>query len=259
MDERILKKIGEGLYSAAKTKIRKPVISHKYPDFSISEAYKVQKYMLNAYINDGYKFSGRKVGMTSDAMRAQFNINEPDYGYIFNELKYENDTLIDVSEFLDPMIEAEIAFVLKNDLDGENVTAHDVLNNTEYVVAALEIIDARTQHFDTTIEDSIADNASFGAYIIGDTILEPYEKDLSLLGIVAEKNNKQVTTSSGASVMGNPANAVAWLANKMKSLGEPLRSGEFVLSGSFISAIPVERGDVITIKYGGLGEVRAKF
>ena len=98
----------------------------KYPDFSISEAYKVQKYMLNAYINDGYKFSGRKVGMTSDAMRAQFNINEPDYGYIFNELKYENDTLIDVSEFLDPMIEAEIAFVLKNDLDGENVTVHDL-------------------------------------------------------------------------------------------------------------------------------------
>lgn len=259
LDEKILKDLGKDLYVAACTKERKPIISHIYPNFSVDDAYKVQKYMIECYINDGYHFSGRKVGMTSDAMRKQFCINEPDYGYLLEEFKYENDSQINVEDFLDPMIEAEIGFVLNADLDKSDVTAEDVLRATDYIVAALEIIDARTQHFDTTIDDSIADNASFGAYIIGDTILAPKEKDLSLLGIVVEKNNKQLTTSSGASVMGNPANAVAWLANKMRTLGEPLKKGEFVLSGSFISAIPVKAGDIVTIRYGGLGEMRAKF
>lgn len=259
MDKATLKQLGAELYHSAKTRERSPVISKMYPDFSVEDAYEVQRHMLECYSNDGYHFSGRKVGMTSSAMREQFGIEEPDYGYLIEECKYENDAQLDCGAFLDPMVEAEIAFVLKDDLDQENVSAADVRAATEYIVAALEIIDARTQHFDTTIQDSIADNASFGAYVTGDIILSPEDKDLSLLGIIVEKNNKQITTSSGASVMGDPANAVAWLANKMKSLGEPLKKGEFVLSGSFISAIPVKAGDVVAVRYGGLGEMRVGF
>lgn len=259
MDKALLTELGKDLYEAAKTKKKKPVISKMYHDFDFRDAYEIQKYMLRSYLDDGYHYSGRKVGMTSEAMRKQFGIDEPDYGYIFRELKYENDSLFSTNDFLEPMVEAEIGFVLKEDLEKEKVTAEDVLAATEYIVAALEIIDARTEHFDTTIADSIADNASFGAYVTGDVILEPHQKDLSLIGMVVEKNDIQITTSSGASVMGNPANAVAWLANKMNELGAPLRTGEFILSGSFISAIPVFNGDTITVKYGGLGEMRARF
>lgn len=259
LNKATITQLGEGLFEASKTRKKMPVISHQYPDFSIEEAYEIQKVMIDCYVKDGYHFSGRKVGMTSDAMRKQFNINEPDYGYLFEELKYQNGDIIDVENFLDPMVEAEVAFVLKEALEMDNVTARDVLHATDYIVAALEIIDARTQHFDTTIADSISDNASFAAYVVGDEIMHPYEKDLSLLGMVVEKNGKQVTSSSGASVMGDPANAVAWLANKMKSLGTPLKAGEFVLAGSFVSAMPVKKGDFINIKYGGLGEMRVMF
>lgn len=215
--------------------------------------------MLDHYLEDQYHFSGRKVGMTSHAMREQFHIHEPDYGYIFQELKFENGSKIDITQFLDPMVEAELAFVLKEDLNRPDITAEDVLSATEYVTAALEIIDARTQHFDTTIADSIADNASFAAYVTGDTILSPLSVDLSLVGIIAEKNGNQIATSSGASVMGNPACAVAWLANKMYALGEPLKKGEFILSGSFISAVPVKPGDLIHMKYGHFGEIQILF
>lgn len=259
MKQEIIKNLGKSLYYAAKTKKNIPAISHQYKDFPIDDAYKIQKNMLEHYLADGYHFSGRKVGMTSQAMREQFGIDEPDYGYLFDELKFGNGSQLDMREFLAPMVEAELAFVLKEDLDKPDVTVEDVLAATDYVTAALEIIDARSQHFDTTIADSIADNASFAAYVIGDTILPPESKDWSLIGMIAEKNGKQITTSSGASVMGNPACAVAWLANKMYSLKEPLKKGELILSGSFISAIPVDAGDLVTVKYGGFGELRVIF
>lgn len=259
MKNETIAQLGQALYNAAATKQRIPVISRQYTDFSIEESYQVQKSMLQSYLADGYHFSGRKVGMTSQAMRDQFCIDEPDYGYLFDELKFQNGSILDITQFLDPMVEAELAFVLKEDLNKAGITVEDVLDATEYVVGALEIIDARTQHFDTTIADSIADNASFAAYVTGDTILSPYEKDLSLIGMVAEKNGRQVTTSSGASVMGNPANAAAWLANKMQTLGEPLKKGEFILAGSFISAIPVQQGDLVSVKYGSFGELRVMF
>lgn len=259
MKQETQKLLGKQLYQAAKTKKSIPVISHKYQNFTIGEAYQVQSYMVNQYLEDHYHLSGRKVGMTSRAMQEQFDIHEPDYGYLFEELKFGNNSNIDITQFLEPMVEAELAFVLKEDLNKPDITAEDVFSATEYITAALEIIDARTQHFETTIADSIADNASFAAYVTGDTILSPSSVDLSLVGLIAEKNGKQVTTSSGASVMGNPACAVAWLANKMYALGDPLKKGEFILSGSFISAIPVNPGDQIHIKYGHFGEIQILF
>lgn len=259
MNQQLIQKLGQGLYQAAKTRKSMAVISKAYPEFSIEDAYRIQREMLGCYLADGYHFSGRKVGMTSEAMRQQFEINEPDYGYLLEELKFENNAYLPMEQFLEPMVEAEIAFMLKEDLDKEEVTAEDVLDATEYVVAACEIIDARTQHFDTTIADSVSDNASFAAYVLGDTVLDPRERDMSLIGMVVEKNGRQITTSSGASVMGDPANAVAWLANRMKALGEPLRKGELILSGSFVSAIAVQAGDQVRIKYGGLGEMRVNF
>lgn len=259
MDKRLIDELGQALYQAAMSKHAYPVISHTYPDFDIPDAYLVQKSMLEQYLAGGYHFSGRKVGMTSQAMREQFQIDEPDYGYLIEELKFQNGSTLDASQFLDPMVEAELAFVLNKNLEKPGITPLDVLSSTEYIVPALEIIDARTQHFDTTIADSIADNASFAAYVTGDTVFAPFDRDLSLIGMIVEKNGAQVTTSSGASVMGNPACAVAWLANKMQELGEPLQKGELILSGSFVSAVPVNTGDSITVKYGGLGEIAIKF
>lgn len=259
MKKEVISKLGTDLYEAATRREPIPVISHDHDDFTIADAYDVQRSMLKNYVDAGYHFSGRKVGMTSLAMQEQFDIDEPDYGYLFEEFKFQNGSQINIGQFIDPMVEAELGFVLKEDLIGGNIEAKDVLSATDYIVACMEIIDARTQHFDTCIADSIADNASFAAYIVGDEIIKPFERDLSLVGMVVEKNNKQVTTSSGASVMGNPVNAVAWLANKMIDFEEPLKAGEFILSGSFISAIPVQKNDVINVKYGGFGDLKVEF
>lgn len=234
--------------------------SHLYPAIDDDDAYAIADEIVKHYIADGYTVSGKKVGLTSKAMRDLGGIYEPDYGVIFNELCYCNEGEIPAANFVQPAVEAEIGFKLKADLVGENITPEDVLRATEYIVPCLELVDVR-QRMDVPrkVYDSIADNASFGAYVIGDTPIMPYEVDLGLIGYVYEHNNRQAEVACGAAVLDHPANAIAWLANKFMSKGDPLRAGEFVLSGSAITMQMAKAGDNFRCRYGRFGEVSVNF
>lgn len=234
--------------------------SHLFPNIDDDDAYAIADEIVKYYLADGYTIAGKKVGLTSQAMRNLGGIYEPDYGIIFNELCYCNESTIEVSKFVQPAVEAEIGFKLKHDLLGENITPADVLRATEYVVPCLELVDVR-QRMDVPrkVFDSIADNASFGAYVIGDTPIKPYAIDFGLVGYVYEQNNRQKEVACGAAVLDHPVNAIAWLANKFAAKGNPLRAGEFVLSGSAITMQMANAGDNFRCRYGRLGEVSVNF
>lgn len=260
MTEEQIREQGRVHYESIKNHVPVTPPSHIYPSIDDDDAYGIADEIVKNYLADGYTISGKKVGLTSKAMRDLGGIYEPDYGVIFNELCYRNEGDIIASHFVQPAVEAEIGFKLKDTLDGENITAEDVLLATEYIVPCLEIVDVR-QRMDVRrkVYDSIADNASFGAYVIGDTPIMPYEVDLGLIGYVYEHNNRQTEVACGAAVLDHPANAIAWLANKFASKGDPLRAGEFVLSGSAITMRMAKAGDNFRCRYGRYGEVSVNF
>lgn len=255
MNKKQIKEVGASLYQATvdKQKIEAPVIT--YPDMSYQDAYAIQRVMVSEYEKHGYHASGKKIGLTSTAMRKLAMINEPDYGILFRELRFENGSKIRRDLFVAPSIEAELAFFLREDLAGDRITPEEVLDKTAYVTAALEIVDMRQDFRGKSVLNSIADNACFGGYVLGDVTIPPKVVDLGLLGMVFYKNGDPIDSACGAAVMDHPAIAAAWLANKMVELGNPLRAGELVLTGSFIQAIPMEQGDTIRALFGHVGEV----
>lgn len=234
--------------------------SYLYPDMGYDDAYAIASAMVKEYQKAGFTASGKKVGLTSNVMRKHAGISEPDYGIIFHELCYSNESDVEFEKFAQPLIEAELCFKLSKDLQGESISVEQVLASTEYIVPALEIVDIR-QKIDKPrkIFDTVADNASFGAYVLGDTPIKPYQIDLGLVGFVFEHNNHQVEVSCGAAVLDHPAKSVAWLAKRFTQLGNPLKAGEMVMSGSAITILAAQKGDNFRCRYGRLGEVSANF
>lgn len=232
-----------------------------FPDISYEDAYAIQRCFIKHLIEKGFNVSGKKVGLTSNAMRKTANIYEPDYGYIFSDLCYCNESEIPFSSFIQPRIECEIAFKLKKDLDKHNITREDVIDATRYVVCSMEICDFRIfrDKFQRKIQDSIADDAAFGGYILGDNPVAVSSYDLSTIPYEFYVNNKQVEVSCGAAVYNNPIDSVVWLANTFYKIGAPLKKEELILSGSAVASVPIRQGDNLRCKYGKLGEVSCTF
>jgi 2-oxopent-4-enoate/cis-2-oxohex-4-enoate hydratase len=174
-------------------------------------------------------------------------------------MRYDTGAAIEMAGLIQPRIEGEIAFVLKRDLVGPGLTATDVLSATEHVIPCLEIVDSRIDRWDIHIQDTIADNASCGSFVLGSTPVDPRDIDLCLVGMVIEKNGELAATGVGAAVQGSPVNAVVWLANRLGSMGVPCRAGELILSGSLAALIPVALGDRLRAEFGGLGQCEASF
>ena len=256
-----IERIGRMHYQA--TLDRKLIMppSYEFPDINNEDAYAIASVMVEEYVKNGRHPSGKKVGLTSNAMRKLAGIEEPDYGIIFQEDCYENESVIPFDEvYCQPAIEAELAFKLKEDLDYEKIDAEMVLNATEYIVPCLEIVDIRQLNDrPRKIFDTVADNAAFGGYVVGDYPIYPGETDLGLISFIFEKNHKQLETSCGAAILDDPAKSIAWLGEKFYSLGNPLKKGELVLAGSAVKAVPVEKGDYICCQYGRYGTVGVKF
>lgn len=247
-------------YQAALTKTPIAPPSRTYPNMDYEDAYSIASVMVGEYVKAGHTIAGKKVGLTSKAMQRLAGISEPDYGYIFHSGAYTNESSVPWDSFVQPAIEAELAFMLKEDLNGEHITAEDVLAATEYVVPCLEIVDIRQSPIENRlIFDSIADNASYGGHVLGDIPILPNQVDLGLVGFTFECNNTQVEVSSGAAILDHPANSLAWLANKFMSLNDPLKKGELVLAGSAVAALPADRGDYFRCRYGKFGDVAVKF
>lgn len=252
---------GEAFYRAYLSHQQIDVPSLTHPDISYEEAYAIQNVFVDRLKKDGFTVSGKKVGLTSKAMREAANIYEPDYGYIFSEMAYENEVVLPYDNYIAPRIECELAFKLKADLDMPNVSLKDVIDATEYVVCCLEICDFRMYRdkVQRLVQDSIADDAAFGGYVLGDMPLLVKDRNLSLVPYIFTVNNRMVEASCGAAVYDNPALSVAWLANTFNKLNDPLRKGEIILSGSAVASVPVERGDHFRCTFGDFGEVSCTF
>lgn len=252
---------GEGLYQAYITHQQVDPPSVTFPDISYEDAYAIQRVLVEKLRGNGMTVSGKKVGLTSKAMRKTANIYEPDYGFAFAELGYPNESEIPTERYIAPRIECELAFKLKADLNKPAITKEDVMAATEYVVCCMEICDFRLfrDKVQRLVKDSIADNAAFGGYVLGDCPIDPTGVDLSLIPYEFEVNNRQTEVSCGAAVYDDPALSVAWLANTFYKLGEPLKRGEIILSGSAVSSVPAQRGDHFRCRFGSLDEVSCKF
>ncbi|UOF92949.1 2-keto-4-pentenoate hydratase [Fodinisporobacter ferrooxydans] len=228
-------------------------------EITVQQAYQVQLLTIQRKMEQGQRIVGKKIGLTSLAMQKLLGVDQPDYGHLLDEMAVDANGEIPFSRVLQPKVEAEIAFVLKKDLTGPDVTPLDVLLATDYVAPALEIVDSRIQDWKIRLQDTIADNASSGLYVLGHTRLSVDKLDLAQMGMVFYKNGQIMNTGTGAAALGHPANCVAWLANAVAQFGISLKAGEVILSGALSAAINAEPGDSFQARFAHLGEAGVRF
>jgi 2-keto-4-pentenoate hydratase len=245
------------------------------PADDLDAAYAVQSAWGAAQLAAGARVIGRKIGLSNPVVQAQFGVDQPDFGVLLDTMVCAERTPVDSARTLQPRIEAEIAFVLADDLDGDVIGRTEVAAATAYVVAALEIVDSRIADWDISIVDSIADNASSGLFVLGDRKQVLGRLDLADCAMTMRRmtgrlmtmrkgggkgaDGDVVSTGAGSAVLGHPLAAVAWLAATVRDLGRPLRAGEVILSGSLGPMVPVAPGDAFLADISGLGQVSATF
>lgn len=259
MEESLIKSLALELLRAEDE--AKPVepISERYPEITVEDAYRIQLEIVRRKIERGEKIVGKKIGLTSRAMMEMLGVDQPDYGHITDRMVVLENDSIDTSKLIAPKVEAEIAFLLKEDLEGPGVTPARVIQATEGVFPALEIIDSRIKDWRIKIFDTVADNAGIARLVLGSKMTKIENLDLRLIGLVMRKNGEIVATAAGAAVLGNPVDSVAWLANKLSEFGVSLKRGEIILSGSLIRAFDIKPGDSVVAEFDRLGSVSARF
>lgn len=253
------------LYQAEMARKQIDPVSMRHPDITMEDAYAIQSRGIARKLDEGRRIVGYKIGLTSRAMQESMNIDQPDYGVLLDDMIFEDGGKIRASDFLDPRIEVELAFVLRDRLEGENVTIFDVLNATDYVVPALELIAARSyrKHPDTgytrTVFDTISDNAANAGIIIGGRPIKPTELDLRWCGALCYVNGVLEETGLAAGVLNHPANGICWVAKRFAPHGIALEPGQIILSGSFTRPVVVNPGDTVHADYGKLGGIACQF
>ncbi|WP_400995550.1 2-keto-4-pentenoate hydratase [Agromyces sp. GXQ0307] len=221
-------------------------------------AYAVQSLGIARRVAEGARIVGRKIGLTSPAVQAQFGVTTPDYGVLLDDMIADDREPLDLGRFLQPRVEAEVAFVLGRDLDSPTTHVADVIRATEFVLPAIEVVDSRIAGWDIRITDTIADNASSGAVVLGTTPRRLDGLDLAGAGMRLDHAGAPVSTGAGSACLGSPVIAVAWLARAVARHGRPLRAGEVVLSGALGPMVDATTG-VFHARLDGLGEVRTEF
>ena len=259
MDDNKITQYGDELYEAWLARRTVPPLREREPDITIEDACRIQERFVARRVAAGETIVGKKIGATSKPVQDFLGVYQPDFGMLTSGMVYQEGDTIDLGTLIQPKAEAELAFVLKQDLQGPGVTAMDVIRATDYVLACFEIVDSRVTDWNIKIQDTVADNASCGVYVLGRTKGDPRKLDITLAGMLVEKNGELFSTGVGAAVQGSPANAVAWLANTLGTLGIPFKAGEVILSGSQSALVPVADGDELVCIVGGLGSCRVKF
>lgn len=259
MDQKTTTQLGDELYNAlVKREVVEP-LTNRLKDISIEDAYHIQQRLIARRLERGETVVGKKIGVTSKAVQNMLDVHQPDFGWLLSGMVYNEGEAIPMNTLIQPKAEGEIAFMLKRDLTGPGVTNADVLAATEGVMACFEIVDSRIRDWKIRIQDTVADNASCGVFVLGDRMVDPRSVDLTTCGMVLEKNGDIVATGAGAAALGSPLNAVAWLANTLGRLGIPLKAGEIILSGSLAALIPVQAGDNLRVSIGGIGGCSVRF
>ncbi|WP_227002593.1 2-keto-4-pentenoate hydratase [Salicibibacter kimchii] len=232
----------------------------KYPQLDEASAYKVQEKLIEIKSSrENTKRVGHKLGLTSKAKQNMMGVHEPSYGVLLESMqKYEGDP-ISLSGSIHAKIEPEIAFIFNKEIKGPAVTVAEVMEATSYVMPALEIIDSRFHGFSFTLPDAVSDNSSSSLFMIGERFQRLDDLDLRLTGMVLKKNGEIMSTATAANVMGHPARAISWLANKLYKVGQSIQTGEIVLSGSILAAETIEPGDHFSVSFDRLGSVEITF
>ena len=231
----------------------------RHPGLSIEDAYRVQRAMVEHRLRAGQRVVGKKIGVTSKVVMDMLKVDQPDFGQLLSGMAYDDGAAIPASGFIAPRAEGEIAFVMARDVQGPGLTNADLMRSIAWALPCFEIVDSRIRDWKISIADTIADNGSAGAFVLGDRMRPPGELDLRNMGMVLEKNGEVIGTGAGAAALGHPVNCVTWLANKLGEFGIPLKAGEIILSGSLSLMFPVKAGDSISMTLCGLGGCRARF
>jgi 2-oxo-hept-3-ene-1,7-dioate hydratase len=253
------------LFEAERTRRQIGLLSKAHPKWSMADAYAVQAALVKRKIADGRRIIGWKIGLTSKAMQDALKINIPDSGVLLDDMLFASGATIPKGRFIQPRVEAEIAFVMKSDLSGPDCTSSAVATATDHVVASLEILDTRILRVDPetkatrTIVDTIADNAANAGIVLGALRHKPAAFDLRWVGAIVKRNGEVEETGLGAGVLDDPASGIAWLANRLIEQDDHLRAGDVVLSGSFIRPVEATPSSIFEADFGNFGIVNIQF
>ena len=261
MDTTTIQALGDALYAALRERRTLPPLTNTHPTITIEDAYAVSQRLLQCRLASGERVVGKKIGATSKPVQDMLDVRQPDFGFLTDAMQVADGRSVSLQRvgLIQPRAEAEIAFCLKSDLRGPGVTRDDVLAATAWVAPCFEIVDSRIRDWKIRIQDTVADNASCGVYVIGEQHTPPAGLDLAATRMQMWKNGELCGSGTGAAVQGHPAQAVAWLANTLGSFGIPFLAGEIILSGSLSALIPAQAGDRFTMQIEGLGACSIAF
>jgi 2-oxo-hept-3-ene-1,7-dioate hydratase len=252
------RKAAEILLAAEESRTPAPQLSKTYPDIQIEDSYAISSLVTETKIARGARLIGHKIGLTSKAMQASSQIDEPDYGHLLDSMLLNDGAKVRFEDYCVPRVEPELTFILKEPLKGPGIGLVDVLRATEWVVPSIEIIDARVQN-PRKITDTVADNGAAAGIVLGGRPVRPDAVDLRWVGAIFYRNSEIEETGIAAGVLGHPAMAIAWLANKVGRFGTVLEPGHLMLSGSFTRPVWAAKGDTLHADFGPLGSVSVQF
>lgn len=254
-----IEKLADRLYQAEADRTTVPLFTKEFPEMTLAEAYGVQLCNIERRQRQGERIIGYKIGLTSRAMQELIGIDTPDYGHLTDRMLVPEGQDLIRAELIQPKVEGELAFCLGRDLKGPGLTAADVYHATDYLLPAVEIVDSRMETWQFGLIDTVADNGSSSRFLLGSRLFPLTAVDFRLTVMTLEKNGELLASGTLANVLGNPASAVAWLANKLSEYGISLPAGSIILSGSVTAAFPAEAGDVFTISFQGMNSLTLGF
>ncbi len=265
LDKATVRELAARLDKAEKSRTQLGHFSREFPAMDISDGYMIQREWVRMKLAEGRTTIGHKIGLTSRAMQRSSNVNEPDFGALLNDMLFEDGRDIPMARFIEPRVEVELAFILGKPLRGPGCTVFDVLNATDHVVPAIEIIDARIARLDKEtgatrkVFDTISDNAANAGLVLGGRPVRPHDVDLRWVSALLYRNAVIEESGVAAAVLNHPANGPAWLANKLAAYDEALEPGEIILGGSFTAPVFASAGDTFHIDFGPVGSIAVRF
>jgi 2-oxopent-4-enoate/cis-2-oxohex-4-enoate hydratase len=253
--------LGDELFEALRGRRTVSPLTARHPAITIDDAYHISLHMLRRREQQGERVIGKKIGVTSRAVQEMLDVHQPDFGFLTDAMQYPSGATVSVGAagLVQPRAEGEIAFFLKADLQGPGVTREQVLEATEWVAPCFEIVDSRIDDWKIRIQDTVADNASCGIFVIGNTHTDPRALDMAAASMQLWRDGVPAGSGIGSAVQGHPAEAVAWLANTLGGFGIALRRGELILSGALAPLVPAAAGHHFTMQIEGLGECAVTF
>ena len=254
-----IKQLAERLRKAEESGVPTAPIREQLAPGDIASAYAIQKANTQYWLRKGRRLIGRKIGLTSKSVQKQLGVDQPDYGMLYADMVMCDGEEVALSRVMQPKVEAEVALVLDKDLKKKDVTISELIAAVAYAVPAIEIVGSRIENWNIKIQDTIADNASAGLFVLGNDPKKLEGLDLRLCGMVMERRGEQVSLGAGVACLGNPLNAALWLARTMAQAGAPLKAGDVIMTGALGPMATVAPGDVIEVRISGLGSVRTAF